>query len=76
MGQSRPPQQQFKINQSNPFATGAGGAGLGHDDIFGAGDNNTPNPGFGGPAKPPGAVNTGDPQMDDFINQLNDLKNL
>lgn len=64
------------MNESNPFAAGVGGGqGLGHDDIFGNGDN-APAPAFGGPAKPPGAVNTGDPQMDDFINQLNDLKNL
>ena len=70
VGQSRPPQQQFKVNESNPFA-----AGLGHDDIFGN-ENQGPVPAFGGPAKPPGFQSTGDPQMDQFLLQLDDLKKL
>lgn len=78
MGQSQPPQQGFKINASNPFAEGLGGEGLGHDDIFGGEDANVPKPTFGGPTNNPANMpaQTGDAQMDDFLNQLNDLKNI
>lgn len=69
----QPPQgqPQAKINESNPFAQG-----LGHDDIFGA-EQQQNNPGFGGAkGNQPGAGGTGDGQFDDFINQLNDLRDL
>lgn len=59
-----------KVNESNPFAQG-----LGHDDIFGNNNNqNQPKPGFGGPQQ--GGGGTGDAQFDDFLHQLNDLRDL
>jgi hypothetical protein len=73
--QQRPPQQGYQnVNQSNPFAPPGGS--LGHDDIFGGQDANTPKPGFGGPAQNPANGGSGDGQFDDFINQLNDLRDL
>ena len=80
-----------QINASNPFAPqnnlgggqnnlgggGAGAGGLGHDDIFGSkapGSNNQAAPLFGGPAGEP--QKTGDPQFDNFVQQLDDLRKI